>query len=178
MPPNLRVASEAASGPEMLAWWRRIWPNILLLDLMLPGLNGLEAARKLKQSCPETPVIILSMHADVGYVAEAIRAGAVGYVLKDEGARELFKAIQEVADGRQYLSPEHLREALRRYQKRLEAGAAEVEPYQTLSSDTRSVAGRMRRPQRCGDSRRAFYLGADRGEPSRQQYVQTGTAAT
>jgi DNA-binding NarL/FixJ family response regulator len=135
--PNLRVTSEAASGPEALRLVERFRPSILLLDLMLPGLSGLEVTREVKHSCPDTRVIILSMHADVAYVAEALRAGAVGYVLKDEGTRELFKAIEDAAAGRQYLSPSISTAALRSYQKRLESGADDT--YQALTLREREV---------------------------------------
>src|SRR5262249_23435186 len=92
---GFEVVGEAADGVTALRQVERLKPDVLVLDLMLPGLGGLEVTRQVAQRHPGTRVIILSMHADVAYVAEALRAGAVGYVLKEESAQQLARAIRE-----------------------------------------------------------------------------------
>src|SRR5438874_1164548 len=78
---------------------------VLVLDLMMPGLNGLDVTRHLARRVPETRVVILSMHAHEAYVLESLLAGASAYVLKESSSDELVKAIRAVASGRRYLSP-------------------------------------------------------------------------
>lgn len=115
--PDLEVVGECADGPSVLPLVKRVTPEVLLLDLMLPGLNGLEVTRAVVRECAHTRVVILSMHAEEAYVVEALRHGAQGYVLKDATAPELMHAVREVAAGRSYLSPPHgdlVRTALKR----------------------------------------------------------------
>jgi two-component system, NarL family, response regulator NreC len=104
---------------------------------MLPGLNGLEVTRRVAQRHSTTRVVILSMHADVAYVAEALRAGAIGYVLKEEGAQQLAQAIREGAVGRRYISPSISEESLRAYEKRVSDGPAD--PMHALTLREREV---------------------------------------
>ena len=102
--PDLEVVGEAADGPSVLPMVQRVGPHVLLLDLMLPGKSGLEVTREVTTACPATRVVILSMHAESAYVVEAIRHGALGYVVKDCTGPELVAAIHEVAAGRSFVS--------------------------------------------------------------------------
>src|SRR5579883_136601 len=86
MEPDVRLVGEAADGLEAVRLVTRLKPDILVLDLMLPGLSGLEVARRVAEHSPRTRVVVLSMHANEAYVAEALAAGAVAYVLKDSSA--------------------------------------------------------------------------------------------
>ncbi len=114
---GFEIVGEASDGLTGLRLVERLKPDVLVLDLMLSGLGGLEVTRRVAQRFSVTRVVILSMHADVAYVAEAFRAGAIGYVLKDEGAQQLAQAIREGAAGRRYISPSIPEESLRLYEQ-------------------------------------------------------------
>jgi DNA-binding NarL/FixJ family response regulator len=134
---DFEVVGEAADGLAALRQVERLKPDVLVLDLMLPGLGGLEVARRVAQRHPTTRVVILSMHADVAYVAAALQAGAVGYVLKEESAKELTHAIREGAAGRRYISPAISEESLREYEKRSMEG--QTDPMHALTLREREV---------------------------------------
>jgi DNA-binding NarL/FixJ family response regulator len=103
--PEFLVVAEAEDGLGVMALAERFKPDVLIVDLMMPGLNGLEVTRQVCQRFKEIRVIILSMHKEDGYVVQALRNGAVGYVIKDTGPVELVEAIHQVMEGRRYLSP-------------------------------------------------------------------------
>ena len=102
---DVEVVGEAADGRAALRMVKELKPDIVLMDISMPELNGLDAAGKMRQDSPETRVIILSMHANEEYVAHALKAGAAGYLLKDAATAELDMAIKVVAQGQFYLSP-------------------------------------------------------------------------
>jgi len=99
------VVGEAASGSEALALTAELHPDVVVLDLSMPGMTGLEVASRLRASSPTTRVLILSMHDNAEYVLESVRAGAHGYLLKDTAATELRDAIRAVCGGESYFSP-------------------------------------------------------------------------
>jgi two-component system response regulator NreC len=135
--PDFSVAGEVSDGVETVRLVERIKPNVLVVDLMMPGLNGLEVTRQLRQRAPETRVILLSMHANEAYVLEALRNGAGGYVLKDSTAADLVKAIRAVAAGHKYLSAPFSDSAIEAYLQK--AKEAPLEPHETLTSREREV---------------------------------------
>ncbi|SPE38903.1 Response regulator, LuxR family [Candidatus Sulfopaludibacter sp. SbA3] len=98
------VAATAADGRAVLEAAERHKPDLILLDISMPGLNGIEAARRLKQSNPNAKLIILTMHADLIFVSAAFEAGVSGYVLKQSAATELVTALRQVDSGRHYIS--------------------------------------------------------------------------
>lgn len=100
---GVAVIAEAGDGLEALRLIREIKPEIALLDISMPGLNGIDVTMRASKACPETRIIILSMHADREYVLQALRAGALGYVLKDADSSELEDAISAVGSGKTYL---------------------------------------------------------------------------
>jgi DNA-binding NarL/FixJ family response regulator len=102
---DVQIVAETGDGREALELIERHRPDIALLDVTMPGLNGLEVASRIEKTGAETRVVILSMHADEGYVAQALRAGVAGYLLKDAVAAELHLALSAVARGESYLSP-------------------------------------------------------------------------
>ena len=102
--PGWRVVGEAASGTAVLELVTRLKPDILIVDLMMPGLNGIEVTQQIRQYAPQVRVIVFSMHSDKAYVREALSKGAASYVLKESDATELIFAIREVLAGRRYLS--------------------------------------------------------------------------
>ncbi|WP_346837444.1 response regulator transcription factor [Microbulbifer sp. SAOS-129_SWC] len=101
--PGIRVVSECGNGLEALDIARHELPDIVLLDISLPGLNGLEVARQLRQAYPQIHVLMLSMHEGPEYVARALHSGAAGYLLKDSAFDELATALASVFSGRTYL---------------------------------------------------------------------------
>jgi len=99
------VAAEASDGLEAVRLARDLQPDVAVLDIAMPLLNGLDAAREVLKGSPRTKAILLTMHAEDHYVLEALRAGVSGYVLKTKAAGDLVRAIREVAGGAIYLSP-------------------------------------------------------------------------
>lgn len=102
---HIEVAGEAEDGLGALRMARRLVPDVVILDLTLPRLNGLEIARRLKSETPASRVVVLTMHDEDAYVLEALRAGAAGYVLKTQAFADLARAIETVMAGSVYLSP-------------------------------------------------------------------------
>ena len=103
--PGFVVIAEAADGPAAVASAQSLAPDIVIMDVSLPKLNGIEATRKILAARPDARVIVLSMHSDRRFVMEALRAGASGYLLKDSAFDELCAAVSAVMDGKTYLSP-------------------------------------------------------------------------
>jgi DNA-binding NarL/FixJ family response regulator len=102
---GFQVVGQASNGREAVRLAKALKPDVALLDIAMPELNGLDAARRLGSECPEVRVLILSMHTDPGYVREAMEAGTAGYVLKDAGVEELELAIRAALRGERYLDP-------------------------------------------------------------------------
>jgi DNA-binding NarL/FixJ family response regulator len=112
---NVEVIAEAADGREALDLIAKHQPHVVLMDIAMPEINGLEAVRRLGKSSPGTHVIILSMHASEEYVWQALRAGAHGYLLKGASLAELELAIKSVAEDQIYLSPAISRNLIEEY---------------------------------------------------------------
>ena len=113
--PEMEVVGEAADGRQALRMVRDLLPDIVLMDIAMPGLNGLEAAERIHGIHPKTKIIILSMHASEEYVAQALKAGASGYLLKDAATAELEMALKSVSMGQFYLSPAISRQVVDNY---------------------------------------------------------------
>lgn len=135
--PDMEVVGQATDGLQVVPKVLELKPDVLVLDLMMPGLGGLEVARQMKERAPSTKVIVLSMHANDAYVVEALRNGASGYVLKQAEARALVDAIRAVRGGGRYLSPPLSEEKLERWEHDAKAGP--FDPYDTLSTREREV---------------------------------------
>ena len=103
--PDMEIVGEAANGREAVDLAEQLRPDVVVMDVAMPELNGIEATRRLASSVPHARVVALSMHKDSVYVREILRAGARGYLLKDSGAADLVAAIRAVASGESYLSP-------------------------------------------------------------------------
>jgi DNA-binding NarL/FixJ family response regulator len=134
---GLQLVGEAADGLETLRLVERLHPQVLVLDLMMPGLNGLEVARQVAKRSPRTRIVVLSMHANEVYVLEALRAGANAYVLKESSVDDLVQAIRAVAVGQRFFSREISVPALEIYEQRAEA--TPPDPYHTLTPREREV---------------------------------------
>jgi two-component system response regulator NreC len=102
---DLSIVGVAANGLEALRLTERLKPDVLILDLMMPGLSGLEVLRILRERSPRTKTVILSMYSSKASVALALQNGAIGYVLKDSTEEDLVRAVKEAVAGRRFLSP-------------------------------------------------------------------------
>ena len=103
--PDLEVVGEAATGREALAACSRLRPDLVLMDVRMPELDGLAATEAVKEACPGTSVVIVTLFEDPDYLLRAVRAGAAGYVLKDATRRELLAAVRRVLGGESILDP-------------------------------------------------------------------------
>jgi DNA-binding NarL/FixJ family response regulator len=136
--PDFEIVAETGDGLEAVRLVEKQNPHILVVDLMMPGLNGLEVARQVTQRSPRTRIVVLSMHANEAYVLEALKNGACAYVLKDASAAELVRAVREALAGRRYLSPPLSEPAIDSYIQRARTSAS-LDLYDTLTNREREV---------------------------------------
>lgn len=136
--PDLEVVAEASTGREAVELCHKHEPDLVLMDIAMPELNGIEACRQVRAELPRVRVLALSMHADKQYAAGMLGAGASGYLLKDCAYDELVEAIRTVASGRTYLSPEITGVVLRDYVDRL-SGAEADSAFSVLTDREREV---------------------------------------
>lgn len=134
---DLEVVGEAGDGLEAVQMVEKLQPNVLVLDLMMGGINGLEVTRQITKRIPGTNVIIFSIYGNEAYVLEALRAGAKAYVLKESDLSELVRAIREVSAGRHYLGPPLSELAIEAYLRKTET--TKPDPYDTLTTREREV---------------------------------------
>jgi DNA-binding NarL/FixJ family response regulator len=135
--PDCEVVGEAGDGLEMLRLAERLQPDVVVLDLIMPGLNGLDALPALAQRSPRTRVVVLSMHADESFVQQALKSGATGYALKGSEPEMLVQAVREAAAGRRYLSPPLSERAVEAYVEKAQTGP--VDPHERLTPREREV---------------------------------------
>jgi two-component system, NarL family, response regulator NreC len=135
--PGYQIVGEASDGLEALALVEKVAPNVLITDLMIPGLPGLDVIRRVAHRFPKVGVVVLSMHTSEAHVLEALHGGARAYVPKGASAPELLKAIAEAAAGRRYLSPPLSHDAVEAYLR----GSAPVpaDTYSQLTNREREV---------------------------------------
>ncbi len=131
------VVGEAKDGLEASELVERLRPDVLVVDLMMPGLNGLQVVERAVQRSPATRIIILSIHANEAYVLQALQKGAFGYVLKDSTDTDLVQAVREVVAGRLYLSPPLSDRAIRAYA--LQAAPTALDFYDRLTPREQEV---------------------------------------
>jgi two-component system response regulator NreC len=135
--PDFSIVGEAADGLAAVDLVERLKPDVLVADLMMPSLSGLEVARQVTLRSPTTRVVILSMYANEPYVLEALRNGAVGYVLKDSTGADLVQAVRQVLTGDRYLSPPLSARAIEAYVQKAEGGSLDI--YETLTTREREI---------------------------------------
>ncbi|MFL5305019.1 MAG: response regulator [Polyangia bacterium] len=140
--PGVEIVAETGDGQEALALIREMQPQIAFVDIAMPGLNGLEIAARATREFPATKVVILSMHGTPGHVAQALRAGVSGYVLKDAAADELPVLLRAVARDETYLSASISKHVVDGYLGRVAAatgGTPEGEPVDVLTPRQREI---------------------------------------
>jgi two-component system response regulator NreC len=131
--PDMEIVGEAGNGREVLDLAGKLQPDVIVMDVAMPELNGIEATRRISDSSPRTRVLALSMHKDSVYVREILRAGARGYLLKDSIASDLLAAVRAVARGEGYLSPGVSDAVLNDYRRHV------TDPIDLLTSREREV---------------------------------------
>jgi DNA-binding NarL/FixJ family response regulator len=137
---DIEVVAEAEDGQAAVQLTMQLRPDVAVVDLTMPRLNGVEAIRLIKRDVPSTEVVVLSVHDSEAYVVQALRAGAAGYVLKRNAATELAAAIRAAHDGQAYLHPSIARRVIDDYLSRIHASEADVtEPHERLTPREREV---------------------------------------
>ncbi len=134
---DFNIVGEAGDGLETLNLAEQLQPDILVLDLMMAGINGLEVTRQLNRKFPKIGIVILSMHSNEAYVLEALRSGAKAYILKESSPEELVRAIREVSSGRRYLSTPLTERAIEAYTQKTEVKS--IDPYDQLTTREREI---------------------------------------
>jgi DNA-binding NarL/FixJ family response regulator len=134
---DFRVVGQAGDGVEAVRMVEKIRPNVLVLDLRLPGLSGLDVVRQVHKRAPDTKIVILSMYANEAYVLASLRSGAAGYVLKDLSVADLVRAVREALAGRRYLSPPLTERAIEAYAKKADPELSDF--YDRLTDREREV---------------------------------------
>ena len=135
--PDLVVVGEANDGLEAMRLAEALQPNVLLVDLAMPGLGGLEVTRQVKKRFPHIHVIVLSMHADEPYILEALHNGASGYILKEASVTDVIKGIRGVTSGGRFLSLSLSQDRIDAYLERVKTGP--LDPYDTLTAREREI---------------------------------------
>jgi len=135
---DLAVVGEAGDGREAVTLANSLRPDVVVMDISMPNLNGIEAAHQIKQSHPEIAVIVLSMHPDESYVLRALKAGVKGYLLKDSAESDLIAAVRAVARGKSFFSPTVSKVLLDDYMRKLKRSGAE-DAYDLLTPREREI---------------------------------------
>jgi DNA-binding NarL/FixJ family response regulator len=136
--PNITVVGEAADGRECVELAQAEKPDVVVMDLAMPNLNGIEAARQIVAQNPEIAVAVLSMHSDESYVIRALKAGARAYLLKDSAESDLIAAIKALRDGKSFFSPAISRLLVEDYMRALERKGVE-DSYELLTTREREI---------------------------------------
>jgi DNA-binding NarL/FixJ family response regulator len=136
--PGFAVVAEASDGLEAVAQAQATAPDVAVLDIAMPNLNGVGAAQRIHEMNPDIAIMILSMHADEGYVLRVLRAGARGYLLKDSAEGDLIEAIRRVSGGKTFFSPEISRMLAEDYVREIRTHGF-VDSYELLTSREKEI---------------------------------------
>ena len=136
--PDFTVVAEASDGREAVEQARATAPDVAVLDIAMPNLNGVGAAQQIHEMNPDIAIMILSMHADEGYVLRVLRAGARGYLLKDSAEGDLIEAISAVSSGKTFFSPEISRMLAEDYVREIRTRGF-ADSYELLTSREREI---------------------------------------
>jgi len=136
--PHLEVVGEAADGRQAVALSESANPDVVIMDIGMPNLNGIEAARQIVNRNPRTAIAILSMHSDESYVIRALKAGARAYLLKDSAEADLLAAVRALTEGKSFFSPAISKILVEDYMRQLESRGAE-DTYELLTNREREI---------------------------------------
>ena len=135
---DLEVVGEAGDGQQALELTERVRPDVVIMDISMPGMGGIEATQTVRARHPEVQVLALTMHEDETYVFQLLRAGAAGYVLKRAAAQDLVQAVRAAAKGEAFLYPSIARKVVEDYLRRVETGE-ERERYDGLTTREKEI---------------------------------------
>jgi DNA-binding NarL/FixJ family response regulator len=170
---GIQVLAEADDGREALQLVEAHRPDLILMDIAMSGLNGLEATKRITRDYPATRVVILSMHANEEYVLQSLRAGASGYLLKDAGTVELEIAIKAVANGETYLSPPVSKHVISDYVRRISGGEQEASStLDRLTLRQREILQLIAEGQTTQEIARSLHIGVKTVETHRMQLME------
>jgi two-component system response regulator NreC len=167
---DMEVVGEASGGEEAIDKVRQFQPQVVLMDLAMPGMNGIEATRQIKKELPDTRVLILSMHDDEEFFFSVLRAGASGYIMKESEPQELLYAIRTVASGQVFLSPVVAKPVLEAFVT-AEPGA-EDKKYTTLTAREKEVFRLVAAGQSNREIAEALFLSIRTVEKHRQSAMR------
>ncbi len=136
--PDFEVVGEAQDGRQAIQEAQRLQPDVILMDITMPDMNGIEATRQIKKLLPETKVLMLTMHEHDEYVFQALRAGASGYMLKEAADTDLISALRVIQNGQFYLSPTAQSVMVGDYLQRVRTGE-EKDSYSSLTEREREI---------------------------------------
>lgn len=136
--PGFEVVAEASDGRQAVELAESLKPDVAVLDIGMPNLNGIEATRQIVQKLPRTRVVVLSMHSDESYVLKALKSGARGYLLKDSAESDILNSIRAVNDGKAYFSPEISRMLVEDYMRQMQQRGVE-DSYELLTAREREI---------------------------------------
>ncbi len=132
------VVADAVSGREAVALAEQHQPDVVVMDVAMPILNGIEAARQISAHCPQSAIVFLSMHSDESYVLKALKSGARAYLLKDSADHDLIAAIQAVTEGRSFFSPAISKMLVEDYMREMQERQVE-DSYELLTTREREI---------------------------------------
>jgi len=136
--PDFEVIADAADGRETVALAEQHAPDVVVMDVAMPGLNGIEAARQINAKLPRTSIVFLSMHSDESYVLKALKSGARAYLLKDSAEYDLINAVRAVNEGKAFFSPAISRMLVEDYMRQMQERAVE-DSYDLLTTREREI---------------------------------------
>jgi DNA-binding NarL/FixJ family response regulator len=168
---EIEIVDEAVNGREALRLCKSHRPDVVLMDIMMPELNGLDATARMAAISPRTRIIILSMSSSEEYVLQALRGGAAGYLLKNSSPAELEQAIRTVARGEMYLSPAISKQVVDAYLKRV--GGGEIGSLERLSARQREILQLIAEGNTTKEIARKLNLSAKTVEMHRSQLMAT-----
>lgn len=168
--PDFTVIGKANDGVETIRLIEKLQPAVLLVDLAMPNVNGLEVTRQVKKRFPQVQIIILSMHANEAYVVEALNSGASGYILKESSFNEVIKAIREVISGRHFLSSSFSQQTIDTYLERAKTGP--LESYETLTAREREILQMTAESQSSAEVGRRLFISPRTVEIHRQNAMR------
>ena len=166
---GVEVVAEAAHGRQALGLMATHHPNVVLMDIGMPEMNGLEATARIVKDFPNSRVIILSMHSSEEYVLKALRAGAAGYLIKDAGSAELEVAVRAVARGESYLSPAVSKHVVGEYVRRV---SGEEHPLEVLTPRQREILQLLAEGHSTQDIAQILNISAKTVETHRAQLME------
>ena len=169
--PHLQVVGEAADGRQAVALCESANPDVVVMDIAMPNLNGIEAARQIVNRHPRTAIAILSMHSDESYVLRALKAGARAYLLKDSAEADLLAAVGALTEGKSFFSPAISKILVEDYMRQLESRGAE-DTYELLTNREREILQLLAEGRTNKDVANMLYLSLYTVETHRTHILQ------